>query len=759
MAHALIHTAFSQSRRWLVGGVVQGVGFRPFVARLAKKHQLSGWVRNQRDAVEIIAHGNPEQLLFFECALITEAPAVSQPILLQCVDCDAEPTEHFEIRDSTTDHISHPHLLPDLSPCAACLQELNDPNNRRYRYPFIACSECGPRYTTLQSLPYEREHTAFQDFPLCPQCQREYTNPEDRRYHAQTISCPTCGPQLGFHYYHDKESITDNDNAIHACIQALRDGQIVAIKGIGGYHLLCDAYNNKAVAALRRRKRRPDKPLAILYPWRGEDGLDAVRCDIEIDGIARDWLLNAQRPIVLLPRKINSRLATDIAPGLNEIGVMLPYSPLHQLIASEFGGPLVATSANISGEPVLHQAQQVDLKLHHIANAALHHNRAIAHPVDDSVYRIIDEQARPIRLGRGLAPLEINLPWSITHPILALGGHLKTTITLAWNNRAVISPHIGDLSSPANLDLLIQLSHELPKLYQVVPEIIVCDRHPGANARQWAETQGYQIETVLHHHAHASALMGEHGCQETALVFTWDGLGYGDDGTLWGGETLLGQPGHWRRVGSFRPWRLQGSDRAAREPWRSAAALCWELGLPVTDNEATRIVYQAWKKNLNCHQTSAIGRLFDAAAAILGFCDKASYEGQAAMQLEHACAIRGHAHDLAIDHTDNQPWRCDWQSLVTLLQDERLTPEQRAADFHATLARNLLRQSQLARIKYNINLIGLSGGVFQNKRLTEEAVSLLKADGFRVLLHQSVPCNDGGLSFGQAIEILHRNTP
>ncbi|MBI3771564.1 MAG: carbamoyltransferase HypF [Gammaproteobacteria bacterium] len=760
MPQALIHNAVILTRRWLIGGLVQGVGFRPFVARLAKRYKLGGWVRNQRDVVEIIAHGDSEQVLKFELALLSEAPTISQPVLLQSSDCDAECTDNFEIHDSSADQINHPHLLPDLSLCDACLQALNDPDNRRYRYPFIACSECGPRYTVLQSLPYGREHTTFHDFPMCPQCQNEYTDPTDRRYHAQTISCPTCGPQLRFHHYRETKTIEDNNAAIHACIQALRDGQIVAVKGIGGYHLLCDAYNNEAVDTLRQRKHRPAKPLAILYPWRGEDGLDAVRCDIEIiDALGAETLLHPQHPILLLPRKKNSRLAATIAPGLNEVGIMLPYSPLHHLIANEFGGPLVATSANISGEPVLYREQEVDHKLRNIADAALHHNRTILRPADDSVYRIIAKQARPIRLGRGIAPLELNLPWTTRQPILALGGHLKTTLTLAWDDRVVVSPHIGDLSSPASLDLLIQLSHELQNLYQVNPEIIVCDRHPGFTAHRWAETQNYQIETVLHHHAHASALMGEHGCKETALVFTWDGMGLGDDGTLWGGETLLGHPGTWQRVGSFRPWRLQGNDRAAHEPWRSAAALCWELGLPVNENKATRIVHQAWQQNLNCHQTSAIGRLFDAAAAILGLCDDASYEAQAAMLLEHTCNSFGNPVDLPIDQRNARLWRCDWHPLVTRLQDNKLTSAQRAADFHSSLAHNLLAQSQLARAKYGINLIGLSGGVFQNNRLTEETVSLLKTGGFHVLLHRSVPCNDGGLSFGQAIEVMHRSTP
>lgn len=758
MPQPLTQTVSTLTRRWLIGGIVQGVGFRPFVARLARRHSLRGWVRNQHDFVEIVGQGTAAQLQTFEAALFIEAPAISRPQLLRHEDYPVELDGDFAIFDSATDTLSQSHLLPDLSICDSCLQELNDPANRRYRHPFIACSECGPRYTTLHTLPYERENTSLKAFPLCSRCREEYFDPSDRRFYAQTINCSDCGPQLTFRHYVESRAIAGNTPSLAACIDALRNGEVIAVKGIGGYHLLCDAYNNEAVTRLRTRKRRPEKPFAVLYPRQGNDGLAALRPDIEFDDISRRCLLNPQCPIVLLPRLGDSRLAIAIAPGLNEIGVMLPYSPLHQLIADGVDGPLVATSANLSGEPVLCEEHDVNRKLQNVADAVLHHNRAILRPADDSVYRIIGKQPRPIRLGRGIAPLELDLPWAVPRPILALGGHLKTTLTLAWENRAVISPHIGNLGNPAALDLLIRLSRDFQELYQVNAEIIVCDQHPGFMPHEWATALGCEIKTVLHHHAHASALLGEHAHNDDALVFTWDGMGFGDDQTLWGGETLLGKPGCWNRIGSFRPWRLQGGDRAAREPWRSAAALCWELGLSISDNDASRLVHHAWQKNLNCNETSAVGRLFDAAAAMLELCEHANYEGQGAMLLEHACAPVGHPITLPINQNDADIWRCDWRPLVAMLQRREHHVSRRAADFHATLAYNILAQSRLARSRYNINVVGLTGGVFQNKRLTEEAVDLLKADGFQMLLSERIPCNDAGLSFGQTIEAIHRIT-
>ena len=419
---------------------------------------------------------------------------------------------------------------------------MRDKTQRRYRYPFINCTQCGPRYTLIERLPYDRPNTSMATFALCSDCRKEYENPVDRRFHAQPLACPACGPSLSFRQPGSTD-INDNEAAISATIAALRSGLIVAVKGIGGYHLLCSATSEAIVLKLRQRKHRAFKPLAVMLPWSGDDGLDVVR--FYADGTADELALltDPMRPIVLMKKHPNTDLADSVAPGMNEIGIMLPYSPLHHLLLEEYAAPLIATSANISGEPVFTEAEQVESRLGHIADAFLHHNRPILRPADDSVYRVIADKAQPIRLGRGSAPLEFTLPFSLSNPLLAVGGQMKNTIALAWNNRVVISPHIGDLGSPRSQQVFEQTIADLTRLYGVTVEHCVCDAHPDYSASRWAERSGFKVHKVFHHHAHASALAAEHDIREPMLVFTWDGTGYGEDGTIWGGEGLFGASG------------------------------------------------------------------------------------------------------------------------------------------------------------------------------------------------------------------------
>jgi hydrogenase maturation protein HypF len=543
--------------------------------------------------------------------------------------------------------------------------------------------------------------------------------------------------------------------ALTAASLALTQGHIVAVRGVGGYHLVCDAGNDKAVMRLRERKARPHKPLAILFPFCGPDGLAGVRSEVELGEAEAEILRSPVRPIVLARRRTASSLSPYIAPGLNELGVMLPYSPLHYLLAKDFAAPLVVTSANISGEPVLTEPTSVERRLGHVADAFLHHDRSIVRPADDPVYRLSAGAMRPLRLGRGCAPLELTLPERLSRPLLAVGAHMKATVALAWEDRVVVSPHIGDMGTQRSLDVFRQLVADLQTLYAVTATAVVCDAHPGYATSRWAIGSGLPVTRVFHHHAHAAALVAEQAADGPWLVFAWDGTGYGKDGTLWGGEALLGTAGHWERKASFRPFCLPGGDMAGREPWRSAAALCWEADYrwdpPVAGTELLR---QAWERRLNTPQSSAAGRLFDAAASLTGLLHRASFEGQGPMYLEASSRAVGTALDLPLERDAEGILRSDWAPLLPYLSDVSQPIPERAADFHATLARVILRQAQLIREETGVARVGLTGGVFQNRQLVEQAVRLLESEGFSARLPSRLPCNDAAISYGQVIEYL-----
>ncbi len=730
-----------------ISGRVQGVGFRPFVYRLAHQHGITGWVRNDNGAVEIYAEGNPKQLQDFSDALLNEAPPLSAPGPLIVAACDPEHAEAFSILDSHSGCAADIHLPPDGFVCADCLAELHDPANRRHRYPFINCTQCGPRYTLITALPYDRPSTAMRDFPLCQDCQHEYENPLDRRFHAEPIACPVCGPHLQFV---SGEETHDGDQAsLAAAVSALRAGKIVAVKGVGGYHLLCDARNDVAVASLRARKPRPAKPLAVMFR-----DLEALHRAAHIPSKVERFLASAERPIVLLRKHADSDLSDHIAPGLAEIGCLLPYSPLHHLLLNDFGGPLVATSGNLSGEPVLTDNAEAQSRLAHIADAFLHHDRPIVRPADDPVYRVIAGQPRPLRLGRGSAPLEFELRSRLEEPVLALGSHMKNTVCLAWGTRAVVSPHIGELDTARSLDTLAQVAADLQRLYQVQAARLIVDRHPGYGYRRFARDSALPLAEIWHHHAHASALAWEFSSVDAWIVFAWDGVGLGEDQTLWGGEAFTGAPGRWQRAASFRPFRLPGGDKAGREPWRAAAALLWETGQPAAF--APEPLHQAWLQGLNSPTSSAVGRLFDAAAALCGACTHASFEGEGPMRLEaEASSASGPVIGLPLQRDAAGVWRTDWAPLLPMLGDNAVPLAERASRFHLSLAQALVEQARQLRAQTGIQSVGLTGGVFQNRVLAEAAVTRLEAAGFKIHLPQRVPVNDAGLSFGQVIEFLH----
>lgn len=743
-----------RARRLTIGGRVQGVGFRPFVYRLAHELELTGWVYNASGVVEIEAQGPETRLDDFALGLIDRAPPLARPEMVGDAWADAEPAGAFRIRASQAGAEPEIHVPPDQFLCDDCLAEMSDPQERRHRYPFINCTQCGPRYTIIRAMPYDRPNTTLKDFPLCVDCQAEYSNPLDRRFHAQPLACPVCGPSLRFRS--GERTLDDSEQALAAAIEAIDAGQVVAVRGVGGYHLVCDAADEKAVTALRQRKRRPHKPLAVMVPMAGADGLDAAREIAELEPAVAERLADPERPIALARLRDDHGLAAGIAPGLIEVGLMLPYSPLHHLLLGGLGRPVVATSGNLSGEPVLTEPDQAGQRLSGIADAFLHHNRPIQRPADDPVWRFNSGRMRPIRLGRGNAPLELELPIALEAPTLAVGAFLKNTVALGWKNRVIVSPHIGELDSPRAVEVFAQVAGDLQALYDVKAERLACDAHPDFPNSRWARDSGLPLTRIYHHEAHASALAGEFRLvEDDILVFAWDGVGYGRDGTLWGGEILYGRPGSWRRVASLKPFRLPGGDKVIRQPWRTALSLAWHGGFAWADApEADPLLQRAWSTGLASPWTSAAGRLFDGAAALAGVATEASFEGQGPGRLE---ALAARADSLAapapaLNEDESGVLRADWAPLMAWMADPSLPQAGRAGGFHRAMGELIGAIVDTLSSTHRIRHVGLTGGVFQNALLSAIAIDQVERRGMKACLPGIVPVNDAGISYGQIIE-------
>jgi hydrogenase maturation protein HypF len=742
----------TDAQRWNIGGCVQGVGYRPYIYRLARSLRLTGWVRNNSGAVEIHAEGAAETLEAFDQALFSQPPPTSRARLLDRRSVPLELRSAFEILTSATQGERQVSLPLDSACCAECLEELNDPRARRHGYPFINCTQCGPRYTIIRDLPYDRCNTTLNDFDLCAACADEYTNPEDRRFHAQPLACAGCGPTI--HWVAGGQARAHETPALAAAVEVLRAGEIIAVRGVGGYHLMCDARNEAAVRRLRECKGRPAKPLAVMIPWAGEDGLAQARLVATVGDHESAALTDAARPIVVLRRTVQSTICAAVSPNLGDIGVMLPYSPLHHLLLDEFGGPLVATSGNVRGEPVLTEPDEAQARLSFIADGFLHHNRPIARPAEDPVCRIMAGAVRPLRMGRGTAPIELELSTRVNIPTLAVGAYQKNTVALAYGDRAIVSPHLGDQSTPRGRAIFAQTILDLQRLYGIRAERVLHDAHPQFPSTRWAVGGELPATGIWHHHAHASAVAGEYRRAAPMLCFTWDGAGLGSDQTLWGGEALLGNPGHWRRVASWRPFKLPGGERAAREPWRTALSLCWQTGVTWTpaNSRVEPVLHQAFDRGLNSPTTTSVGRLFDAASALSDVCMESSFEAEPALRLEALCRSPEEPIALPLARDEAGVWRSDWTSLLALMLDKDLTQSVRAARFHSSMAHALLAQAIAVREQAGIDCVGLAGGVFQNRILTEHVLSLLAKERFEVLVPELLPLNDAAISFGQIIE-------
>jgi hydrogenase maturation protein HypF len=740
------------ARHIRVHGVVQGIGFRPFIFRLAKFWNLNGWVLNGESGVEIHVEGEADAIQAFLQEMTTRPPALAQLTDVKIEDTVVKGFQDFQIRQSMRNDRPTVHIPADLAVCSACLTELFDPKNRRHLYPYINCTECGPRYTVIERLPYDRPYTTMKAWPMCPDCSVEYREPTDRRFHAQPTACPECGP----HYYMrwQGEEIRGDDKVIQKTAQLLRAGRIVAIKGLGGYHLACDAENAQAVWSLRERKLRRAKPFALMAK-----DIETARTLIDLSPEEEELLTSSSRPIVLARAR---RLLPGVAPGNNDLGVMLPYTPLHYLLF-HFGAPpvLVMTSANRSSEPIVYQDEDALETLQGIADAWLIGERPIARRVDDSVVRVSAFGPTVFRRARGYAPLPVaQLPSN--RPILAIGADLKNTVTLVVNGKAIMSQHLGDLDRYEAYTAFEQTVNDLLSMYDVplAETIVAYDLHPDYRSTQFARgLESYDHVGIQHHRAHVASVLAERNALDKRVIgVAFDGTAFGDDGAIWGGELFVGSVAEGlERCGHLRYAMLPGGDAAARMPLQALAGFFVDLPELATDVgkrlDLPERFFKALKlveRRLRTFPTTSVGRLFDAAAALLGFTEAISFEGQAAIWLEHL------ARAVPLEKVYPFPWNekeLDYRPLLQAMVEDRLNGRDVAAiarSFHRSIAEGVFRSVLALGEAHGIDTVVLSGGVFQNSLLLADLRELFMESAMHVWIGRGIPSNDGGISLGQA---------
>jgi len=801
----LVHKGAALKRCQLqITGIVQGVGFRPFVYRYALELQLTGTVLNSAKGVTIELQGTKENLTQFITTLNTTPPPLARidnitqtslPILLGETTFEIIKSDSHEDDDPSSPIGAQVAVSADKSTCQDCLNDMHNPDDRHFGYAFTNCTNCGPRYTIINALPYDRHSTAMADFDMCPECAKAYQNPLDRRYHAQPVSCPVCGPRLSLKTPQGEYIIPNTSNfstpelstdlaVLKAAANRLHQGQILAIKGLGGFHLICDARNDKAVNTLRLRKQRQAKPLAVMMA-------DIQMAQHYVTGTDAEWLVlsSQERPIVLMSSRAEHDLSPAVAPNLNKLGVFLPYTPLHHLLLDLFKGPLVATSANVSGEPIITNCDELIHHLSHVVDAIVDHNRPIINGCDDSVVQVIQPnmdspaEVQVLRLARGYAPLSFPLDTPLTQSILAVGAQQKNAIALGFGNNVFLSPHIGDLFSVSAEQYFERTLATFARLYHFAPNLVVRDKHPDYAPSRWAEMHSNssvelrdasqnQCIAVQHHHAHVLSVMAVNQYRDPVLGFSFDGTGLGDDGSLWGGEVLLTTLDKAQRLAHFEPIALLGGEQAIKQPVRLLLALLFEqmsldavlaLQLPILNNMRPNTLtnlHKIWQ-NGSAIKTSSVGRLFDALACALGLIETTQFEGQAGMAIE-AAANRADA--LALEAMslnlplDVDQWRSSemFKQIVELITEKPLTDNRRdaiACAFLHTLCDAICDYA--AQYKHLPTVF--CGGVFQNKYLLEYCLSKLSAQGNKVLSSQQIPINDGGIALGQLWYGMHRN--
>ncbi len=742
-----------------VKGVVQGVGFRPFVYLLANQYNLNGWVLNSSAGVEIEVTGHPKSINSFIDKLKNNPPPLARIDALLSENITLKEYERFEIRESKSSTGDFMPISADICVCDACLNEMKNPTDRRYLYPFINCTNCGPRFTIIQDIPYDRPLTTMSEFTMCVDCQREYEDPNNRRFHAQPTACPVCGPETWFSV--NNTPIANNHESIQLARSYLKNGKILAIKGLGGYHLACNAFDKDAVTNLRNRKKRSDKPFALMAY-----SIDRVRKYCLVSSAEENLLKSIERPIVLLEKLKNTGLSVDIAPGQSTLGIMLPYTPLHNLLLEPgegFPDLLVMTSGNISDEPIAYQDTDASNRLAPIADAFLNHNRPIHMRIDDSVNRIIDSRPYILRRSRGYAPSSFLFPYP-GDSILATGAELKNTFCLTRENQAFLSHHIGDMENLETLSSFEEAISHYEKLFRINPKLIACDLHPNYLATRYAisrsENENLALINIQHHHAHLAACIAEnsYNTKDPVIGLCFDGTGYGTDQAIWGGEVLLGNIANYQRRFHLKYVPLPGGDISIKIPARMALShlwankIDWEPIFPpcaeLCMEEKAALEIQL-KRNINTIPTSSMGRLFDAVASFIGVRHRVNYEGQAAIEMETMVdpSVKDYYQfEFTDDQIDPAPL---WNQLISDLLENR-TPSEMASKFHNAISQLCLEVCEIVKKESNSKVVALSGGVWQNKVLLTNTIGLLQKNKFEVLWHSKIPSNDGGIAFGQA---------
>jgi hydrogenase maturation protein HypF len=738
-----------------VRGTVQGVGFRPMVYRVARAARLGGFVRNDVEGVLIEVEGDEEALATFPETLRRDAPPLARIDAIEVAKIETRGESGFHVAPSTIgDAATRAIVSADTAICNACAREMSDADNRGFRHPFISCTDCGPRYTIIEDVPYDRSRTTMASFPMCEACRAEYEDPSNRRFHAEPIACVACGPRAALVL--GGVRVAGGDAAMRRATAMLARGQILAVKGLGGFQLAVDACNEDAVRRLRERKRRPHKPLALMVR-----DLEAANRIASISPLARSALTSAARPIVLLPSLPSSPIARSVAPGLSEVGVMLPTTPLHLLLLAEGPRFLVMTSGNLTEEPIAKDDDDAFLALGAIADGYLVHDRVIHTRADDSVVRVVAGEVQPIRRGRGLAPdplaLDVDSP-----PLLAVGADLKNAVCIAHGREAVLSQHVGDLASLHARAFFEEVMAKLSRLLGVTPSVVAHDLHPEYASTRWALGSGLRSIAVQHHHAHVAACLAEHGRRGPAIGVAFDGTGCGPAGDAWGGEILVFDFLGFSRVGHLRRIALPGGEAAIREPWRLGVAALIDAGELVGDDARARGIQRMLTGGFAVPRATGAGRWFDAVSALLGVREHITYEAHAAIELEALASASDddRAYPFVLERNgDGAPFTVDLRRVIRAIVHDLGECEDHAriaSRFYATMAEVVRASCREARERHRLDLVALSGGCFQSALLTERSKARLEADGFEVLIHRRVPANDGGVAFGQAAIASHR---
>lgn len=727
-----------------VKGIVQGVGFRPFVYNLALSNNLSGWVNNDDRGVNIVLEGSESDIKSFLDTLKNNPPPLAKIDSIDAKDIEAENFNSFEIKKSETTSNKTTIISPDMAICQDCINDINDKNNFRYNYALTNCTNCGPRYSIIKTVPYDRCNTSMNGFMMCEDCKAEYENPANRRYHAQPVSCEKCGPKIAL-YDKNNTLLSKDIDAVKSIASKINSGEIVAIKGMGGFHLICDSTNSSSVELLRQRKNRPTKPFAVMFK-----DINQLKEYANLTKKEEETICSKEKPITLIKAK-NSSLSPFVAPNIDRLGCFIAYTPLHIILFKYLNNPIIATSANLSDEPIIRKKDELLEKLGNVVDFVLDYGREIVNACDDSVVQVVNDEILVLRNARGFAPTSLKLKEKTSKKVLALGANQKATIALAFEDNLILSPHIGDLNSITSMEYFERTIDTFKRFYDFEPELIVCDKHPNYESTKWALKQNIETVQIQHHYAHALSTMAEYGLDEDVLAFCFDGTGYGDDGNIWGGELFLANKNEYKRVNHFKYFRLLGGEKSIKEPKRVALSLLFEtfsldeilkLNSPTVNafsSNEIKLMHTVWQKGLNAPLTSSLGRVFDAIASFASIAQTQTYEGETGLQIEQAYSK---------EIKESYSYKIEGEN-IDLSQMVKEIIEDNQKELICSKFINMLVDIVVSLSKqYDLPIV-LTGGVFQNKTLLELVCKELQKEGKKYYYSKRVPLNDGGISLGQ----------